>query len=345
MTHPPLHVLYIDDDDGLRRLVEKLLGRRGHRVATAASGSEGVACAAAERFDLIAVDHYMPGQDGLATLSELRRLPEPPPIIYVTGSEESSVAVAALKAGAADYVVKSTGGDFIDLLENAFVQALASVRLRADKAAAEDALRISNARLETLLREVNHRVSNSLAMVSAFVHMQAKELTNEEARAALSDTERRIQAIAQVHRRLYTSDDVESVAMDEYLAALVEELQETWSTSAAPRPIRLEADQLRLHPDKAVSLGVIVNELVSNACKYAYRHDVSGEVRVRFGDAGDGHFHLIVEDDGVGLTAGAAPRGSGLGSRLVLAMAKSLASRLDYDPDHNGVRASLRAAI
>ena len=345
MTQEARRILYIDDDDGLRRLVEKLLGRRGHSVVTAASGPEGVARAAAERFDIIAVDHYMPGQDGLATLAELCKIPKPPPIIYVTGSEESSVAVAALKAGASDYVVKSTGGDFIDLLENAFVQAIAKVRLRADKTAAEDALHISNARLETLLREVNHRVSNSLAMVSAFVHMQAKELSNDEARAALQDTERRIQAIAQVHRRLYTSDDVESIAMDEYLLALVEELQETWSTSNAPRPIRLDAEQVRLHPDKAVSLGVIVNELVSNACKYAYGEDMAGEVRVRFGKAGDGHFHLIVEDDGVGLTEGAAPRGSGLGSRLVLAMAKSLASNLDYDPAHRGVRASLRAAI
>ena len=66
---------------------------------------------------------------------------------------------------------------------------------------------------------------------------------------------------------------------------------------------------------------------------------------MRFGKAGDEHFHLVVEDDGVGLTAGMAPRGSGLGSRLVVAMAKSLASNLDYDPAHSGVRASIRAAI
>ncbi|MDQ3139382.1 MAG: sensor histidine kinase [Pseudomonadota bacterium] len=242
-------------------------------------------------------------------------------------------------------MVKSAGGDFVDLLENAFVHAIELYRLRADKAAVEDALRVSNARLESLLKEVNHRVSNSLQMVSAFVHLQAKALPDESARMALKDTERRIQAIAQVHRRLYTSDDVDSVAMDEYLAALVEELQETWSTSNAPRPIRLDAEQLRLHPDKAVSLGVIVNELVSNACKYAYGDDVAGEVRVRFGRSDGDHFHLIVEDDGIGLTPGAAPRGSGLGSRLVLAMAKSLASNLDYDPAHRGVRASLRAAI
>jgi two-component sensor histidine kinase len=341
----PKRILYIDDDEALRRLVDKLLHRRGYSIATAANGHEGVDRAAAERFDLIAVDHYMPGQDGLATLESLRRLPDCPPVVYVTGSEESRVAVAAMKAGAADYVVKSTGGDFVDLLERAFVNALEGVRLRDANAAAEEALRVSNARLETLLREVNHRVSNSLQMVSAFVHMQAKLLPDESARQALEDTERRIQAIAQVHRRLYTSEDVESVAMDEYLASLVEELQETWSTNAAPRPIRLEAEQVRLHPDKAVSLGVIVNELVSNACKYAYDNGAAGEVRVRFSRADPSHFHLVVEDDGIGLTEGAAPRGSGLGSQLVVAMARSLSSSLDYDREHRGVRAVLRAKI
>jgi two-component sensor histidine kinase len=341
----PRRILYIDDDDGLRRLVEKSLGRRGHLVATATSGAEGVAMAAAGTYDIIAVDHYMPGQDGLATLEALRQLTDCPPVIYVTGSEESRVAVAAMKAGAADYVVKSSGGDFVELLETAFSHALASVRLHHAKIAAEEALRVSNTRLEALLREVNHRVANSLQMVSAFVHMQARTLPDEAARAALQDTERRIQAIAQVHRRLYTSDDVDSVAMDDYLAALVEELEETWSTSASPRPIRLVADALRLHPDKAVSLGVIVNELVSNACKYAYDESVAGEIRVRLARAEPSHFQLVVEDDGCGLVEGAAPRGSGLGSRLVIAMAKSLASSVDYDPNHRGVRASLCAAI
>jgi two-component sensor histidine kinase len=341
----PRRILYIDDDHGLRRLVEKSLGRRGHRVATATSGAEGVAMASADQYDIIAVDHYMPGQDGLATLEALRELADCPPVIYVTGSEESRVAVAAMKAGAADYVVKSSGGDFVELLETAFSHALDSVRLRQAKTAAEDALRISNARLETLLREVNHRVANSLQMVSAFVRMQAQAIPDEPAREALQDTERRIQAIAQVHRRLYTSEDVESVAIDEYLASLLEELEETWSTSACPRPIRLVADAIRMRPDKAVSLGVIVNELVSNACKYAYDESVAGEVRVRLARSDSSHFQLIVEDDGCGLTEGAAPRGSGLGSRIVTAMAKSLASSIDYDPHHKGVRATLRAAI
>ena len=341
----PRRILYIDDDEGLRRLVEKLLGRHGHSVATAASGAEGVAMAAAETFDIIAVDHYMPGQDGLATLKALRQLPHCPPVVYVTGSEESRIAMAAMKAGAADYIVKSSGGDFVDLLDTAFSLSLASVRLRDAKTAAEDALRVSNTRLEALLREVNHRVANSLQMVSAFVHLQSKALPDEAARRALQDTERRIQAIAQVHRRLYTSEDVDSVSMDEYLGALVDELQDTWSTSNAPRAIRLQADSIQLHPDKAVSLGVIVNELVSNACKYAYGEGSTGEVRVRFTRADPTHFQLVVEDDGCGLIAGTPARGSGLGSRLVAAMAQSLSSDLTYDPDHPGCRAVVLAPL
>lgn len=341
----PRRILYIDDDAGLRRLVEKLLGRRGHTVITAASGEEGIALARDGSFEIIAVDHYMPGLNGLQTLAELKKIPACPPIVYVTGSDESSVAVAALKAGAFEYVVKSPGDEFVDLMEQAFTLALARVRLEDEKAAAEAKLRTANERLETLLKEVNHRVANSLQLVSTFVHMQSRGLENKEAREALADTQRRIAAIAQVHRKLYSSGDVESVDMNEYLAAIVEELEETWSTPAAPRAIKLAAEPLALHPDKAVSLGIIVNELVSNACKYAYGRDKGGEVRVKLSRPDDKHFSLCVEDDGVGMAEGEKPKGSGLGSRLVMAMAKSLSAEFGYENGRTGVRARVVAAI
>jgi two-component sensor histidine kinase len=337
--------LYIDDDAGLRRLAERSLKRRGYDVALAERGADGVALAAAERFDLVAVDHYMPGMDGLETLKQLRALPDPPPVVYVTGSDEGSIAVAALKAGAADYVVKSVGNDFFDLLASAFDQVLARASLETAKRDAEEQLRASNARLETLLREVNHRVANSLQLVSALVQMQSNNLADDSAKLALQDTQRRIAAIGQVHRRLYTTDDVESVDMRDYLGALVEELAETWSSKESPRALRLAAEPIRLPTDRAVSLGVIVNELVSNACKYAYAPDASGEIRIELSREGDNFFVLAVEDDGCGLPAGAQPRGTGLGTRVIRAMAQSLQSAVEYDPRHRGVRATLRAAV
>ena len=115
MTEPRRKVLYIDDDEGLGALVRRNLGRRGYEVTLAANGEAGLALAREDAFDLIALDHFMPGQGGFETLVELRRLADPPPIVYVTGSDESRVAVSALKAGATDYVVKSVGEEFFDL--------------------------------------------------------------------------------------------------------------------------------------------------------------------------------------------------------------------------------------
>lgn len=339
-----VRVLYIDDDAGLRRLAQIDLARRGYAVELAASGREGIEKARAQSFDLIAVDHYMPGQDGLAVLEHLRELPAAPPVVYVTGSEESRIAVAALKAGAADYVVKTPDNTFFELLDVAFQQALDAVRLRREKAEAENHLRASNHRLQAMLHEVNHRVANSLQLVSAFVHLQASVLADEGARVALESTTQRIAAIAQVHRRLYNSGDVQQVDMADYLAALGEDLEQTWSTPTAPRQVRVEAAALRLPTDRAVSVGIIVTELVSNACKYAYGEGEAGEVRVRLAPDGDARFALTVADDGPGMNAAEAPKGTGLGGRLIAAMAKSLEGSVDLEPSPRGVRATLRAA-
>ena len=322
-------VLYIDDDEGLRTLTRRALRRRGYEVVTAEGADEGMALLSAEPFDLVAIDHYMPGKDGLQALAMIGALEAPPPVVYVTGSEETRVAVAALKAGAADYVVKTVGEDFFDLLSSSFDQALERRALLAAKSEAERALRASNERLAALLKEANHRVANSLQIVGAFVQLQASSVQSEEAKIALKDTHQRIAAIGQVHRRLYTSDDIETVDMAEYLGSFIAELESTWSTPASPRLIRLVADNIRLATDKAVSVGVIVNELVGNACKYAYATGQSGEVRVSLLRE-NGTFRLRVEDDGKGFDPSNSPKGTGIGTKLIRAMAMSLKAEVDY---------------
>ncbi len=345
---PRPRLLYIDDDVGLCRLIARGLDRRGFSVTTACDGRDGVNVAARERFDVIAVDHYMPVQDGLETLEQLLALPSAAPVVYVTGSDESRLAVGALKAGAADYVVKSTADDFQDLLSSALNQAMDQVRLRRERDAAEHALGEANTRLEAivarqeaLLREVNHRVANSLQLIASLVHLQAGALEDAAARAALQDTQSRIAAVMQVHRRLYTSDDVQNVDMEEYLGGLVAELQQSLAASGGAHPIRLAAEPIRLNPDKAVSLGVVVAELVTNAFKYAYPDGGAGEVRVALTSTPADHLRLTVEDDGPGLGDKVAPRGTGLGQRVIAAMARSLNSKVEYDPSHRGARAVL----
>ncbi len=336
-------VLYIDDDEGLRRLAQRALERRGYSVELAASGPEGASRAAETDFDLVAVDHYMPGCDGLETLQMLRALPRPPPVVYVTGSEESRIAVAALKAGAVDYVVKTVGDDFFDLLDSAFRQSLEAVSLRGEKEAAEAKLLASNERLQAMLREVNHRVANSLQLVSACVRLQAGAVADAGAKLALEDTQQRIAAIAQVHQRLYNSEDVDTVDMKDYLTALAGELERTWSTPSSPRAVLLDAEPVRLKTDRAVSVGIIVTELVSNACKYAYAAGQPGEVRIVLRGEADQQFRLTVQDDGGGMAPNENPKGTGLGAKLIAAMAKGLQTSLVLDPSHAGVSATLRA--
>ena len=342
------HILYIDDDAGIRRLVSRALARKGLEVSVAASGPEGVAMTQAGAFDLIAVDHYMPGQDGLATLEALRAFPDCPPIVYVTGSEESRIAVAALKSGAEDYVVKSVGEEFFDLLANSFEQVLERAQLRRARAQAEADLRSSNARLEALLKEVNHRVANNLQMVMSFIALQSKGLSDGAARETLQKTQQRIATIAQVNRRLYTTDDVEYVAMDDYLSGLAADLGTSWSNGQARRAIAVSADPLRLCTDKAVALGMITNEWVSNACKYAYGEAESGDIRVLLRADGDRAIELAVEDDGVGLSAHGAVQGTGLGTRLIEALGRTHKADVQYgvvEPRGTGTRASIRLPL
>ena len=336
-----ISVLYIDDDAGLGRLVTRILERNGCEVTHVTSGDQGLAALRERRFDIVGLDHFMPGRDGLDVLDEIRRtIPNAPPVIYVTGADEGRVAIAALKAGAADYVIKDVGNAFIDLFRQAIDQALVQVALRREKEAAETEMREARERAEILLREVNHRVANSLQLVASLVTMQQKTVPDGPAREALAEAQGRIHAIAQVHRRLYTSDDVRFVDMAGYLEGLAEELAAAMRVAAREHALRLDAEPLRVPTDKAVAVGVIVSELVTNAFKYAYPAGQSGEIRIRLSNGGSA-VSLAVEDDGAGWSGEGPIQGSGLGMRIIRAMAASLPARLSYDAPPIGTRAIL----
>src|SRR5262245_55473746 len=113
---PTPTLLYIDDDPALARLVDRGLTRLGFKVVHAASGTEGLERLKQGGIDAVALDQYMPGLDGLETLEQIRAISDAPPVVFVTASQDSQIAVTALKAGAADYLVKDVGGDFVPLL-------------------------------------------------------------------------------------------------------------------------------------------------------------------------------------------------------------------------------------
>lgn len=336
----PRHVLYVDDDPGLCRLVEKDLQRNGFTVQIANSGTDALRMAAACRYDAIALDHFMPGQDGLATLAQLRELPDLPPVVYVTAAEEGRIAIAALKAGASDYVIKDAQGAFLTLLRTALEQAAGKAELLQEKARAEREIRASRDRAELLLREVNHRVANSLQLIASLVTMQGTAARHEETRDVLRTMQNRILAVMQVHRRLYSDSSVGTVEVEPYLRGLAEELEGAVAAEGRPHPLELQIDPIRISTDQAVSVGVIVTELITNAYKYAYSDGARGAIRIVLRRVAPGHVALTVEDDGKGGFSEAV-RGTGLGTKIVHAMSASLGSKLQVDPDHAGTRITI----
>jgi two-component sensor histidine kinase len=340
----PTTVLYIDDDPGLARLVQRMLERRNYSVSHASNAEEGFARLATAGVDVVALDHFLPDGTGLDFLERLRALPAAPPVVYVTASADAAVAVAALKAGAADYVPKAVGEEFIELLVSAIDQAVESERLKRERDRAEKEVREAKDRAEALLHEVNHRMANSLALLAAMVRLQANSIADPAAKHALGETQARIAAIAGVHRRLYTSDNVHAVEISAYLAGLLQEFEEAMKAGGHLSRIRLVAETMQVATDKAVSIGVIVAELVTNAFKYAYPNGEAGDIAVTIRSLTNGRVQLAVEDKGIGWSGNGNSKGTGVGSRIVAAMAQTLGSKVEYGSEP-GCRVSVEFAV
>ena len=347
MTAEVPTLLYIDDDEALAHLVERGLTRLGgFKVLHAKSGTEGLERITQGGIDVVALDQYMPGLDGLETLERILAIPDAPPVVFVTASQDSSIAVTVLKAGAADYLVKEVQGDFIPLLHVAADGALRQAELQKAREEAEAEIHASRDRYaalaaerEVLLREVNHRVGNSLQIIASLLHLQASSAAQEEVKAALTNAMGRVAAVAQVHRRLYTSQDLKSVNLSQYLDALLEDLRRSAEGNRMSR-LTLKAEPIEIDPDRAVAVGIIVNELVMNAVKYAYP-DGAGPIHVELVTQGD-DLVLSIADDGVGDAVKADPRSTGMGQRIVAAMASKLDASVTRDPDHAGTRIVLK---
>jgi len=339
-------ILYIDDDSDLARLVERGLKRQGFAVEHAADGASGLARIRRGGIDVVALDQHMPGLDGLETLAEILKIPDAPPVVFVTGSQDSKIAITALKAGASDYLVKDVQGEFIALLDVAAKGALAQALVRKARDDAEAEVHASRDRYaalaaerEVLLREVNHRVGNSLQIITSLLHLQANSSADEDVKAALTNAMGRVAAVAQVHRRLYTSQDLKTVLLNQYLEALLEDLRRSAEGNKMSR-LTLKAEPVEIDPDRAVAIGIIVNELVMNAVKYAYP-DGAGPIHVELRSCADG-LELAISDDGVGLQVKQDPRSTGMGQRIVSAMATKLETKVERDPAHTGTRLVLK---
>ena len=181
----------------------------------------------------------------------------------------------------------------------------------------EENLRSSLAEKSVLLMEVHHRVKNNLQIISGLIRLQSRYITNEQALDALRECENRVLTMALVHESLYQSGNLANINVRQHLSHLVTNLL---MSEEQDRQIRLETDidDVQLDLDTAIPCSLIVNELVTNAMKYAFRGREGGTIRISMHEEPGDMFLLSVGDDGVGFPESVNPVSSGgLGLKLV----------------------------
>lgn len=172
---------------------------------------------------------------------------------------------------------------------------------------------------ETLLREIHHQVKNNLQVISSLLRLQSSRVEDPRWAALLEESQARVDAIALVHERLYLADDVARVDFSSYLEELARNLSSTFADARVV--IVVHAGGAELPVDCAISCGLVVNELLTNALKHAFTDGRSGRVAVR-ASRQVAAMEIEVEDDGVGITDD--PGGDGMGLTLIKALARQL---------------------
>ncbi|WP_331931789.1 sensor histidine kinase [Phenylobacterium sp.] len=189
-----------------------------------------------------------------------------------------------------------------------------------------------------LIREISHRVKNSLALVSALLDLQARSLEGG-LRAALDDAASRVGAVATVHDQLFRQATTREIDLKPFLSNLAVAI----ATSAPEHETVIDVEPAIVPADIAVPIGLFVNELITNAYKYAYPEGDEGEVRITGERTDEEHYRLAVSDLGVGLPKGfdLARAYESLGMRIITTLAKQLGGELTADSTEPGARFAL----
>jgi len=236
-----------------------------------------------------------------------------------------------------------SGNDFVEH-DLAFLQGAANILgMAIERERHERNLMTALERHQFLVKEMNHRVKNSLALVVGMLRLQAREISDASFAQQLEAATLRVGAIARVHEQLYQSADIERFDVGRYIEAICKDL----SASFAQCKIHVEAQAgIIISTDRAISSALIVNELVSNAVKHAYQGRGGGNVWVNVAATGVDKFSIAVRDEGGGLPEGFQfGKGKSLGGRMVHALAEQLSGSFEVTAHHPGVEFILTAPL
>jgi two-component sensor histidine kinase len=195
---------------------------------------------------------------------------------------------------------------------------------------------------DLMLAEFEHRVKNNFAIVASMLDLQRRRVGNEAAVEALTSAMTRVDSIARAHRHLYRDGQGSEVNVRDYLNDLCSALSEALLLRGGVT-LDCDADAAPIKRDDAVSIGLVVNELVTNAAKHAFAGRETGEIHVSWKRRDEGGWRLTVADNGVGMPSGprTKKREGGLGTRLIEAFARQAGGALTISSDGSGTRTTM----
>ncbi len=191
---------------------------------------------------------------------------------------------------------------------------------------------------ETLLREIHHRVKNNLQIISSLLNIQSRYIKDENVLSSMQEGQCRVQAMSLIHQNLYQSDHLTNVNMENYLNELIAYLSNIFTGNENRIRVVVDASNIHFDIDTAIPLGLIVNELISNAFKYAFEKDKTGCIWVTVKSINEEDYKLVIQDNGKGFSIDADPvNNKSLGFKLVNILSKQLRGSFNMTSD-NGAK-------
>lgn len=190
---------------------------------------------------------------------------------------------------------------------------------------------------DMLLREVNHRIKNSLQLVSALLSIEGSAAKSEETRTSLARASARVHAISSIHELIHRSKDIQSVKIDRYLQDLCGEIAGSAVSQSRKVEVSCHAETFELPTDVTVTIALLVNEFVTNSLKHAFPDERAGRVEVSM-KRHDGHAILQVSDNGVGKPIDAS---GNLGTRIIAGLVRQISGKLTETTDALGYSARI----
>jgi len=363
-----MRILIVDKKENGLRALRSLLEGHGYEVLAAANGADALETALKNPPDLVITDILMPVMDGFDLCRQWKkdaRLKAVPLIFYTAACTDEEDKEFALKLGAERLIVKPQKPEaLVAVIRETIQQAAEGAKTPARppvKAPLEDEvlylrqynkmlirkleamiekseqanheLRLSIKEKELLLRELNHRVNNNLQLIINLTSLQRKFINDEKDAAIFDENQRRIKSIAMIHEKLYLKKGIFNIKFSEYIKDLARSIFNSFVPFDRLLDLKVDVEDVKLDIERSVTCGLIINEVISNAIKYAFSGRARGEILISLHKRGEDDIELILSDNGIGMPYDIdlrEPRS--LGMKLIYDLAeKQLDGRITLD--------------